>query len=393
MTVEESAVTALNTSGRAVLFAGGTVVHRPARAARARHELPQRHGHRRRRSPCVFTVLAAITLLPALLGLLGTRVLSRRERRRLAAEGPADAGRPGVWARWAGVRRSAGLARCPRSRSWSSLCCALPVLLPAPRLLRRRATTRRPRTTRQAYDLLAEGFGPGFNGPLQLVAQTHGAGRPAGARPAGRRGRPTPRAWPGRGPAARPPGATVARGPGHPDHLARSPQETTDLIGRLRDDVVPAAERGTTLKVYVGGVDGDLRRLRRRADRQAAAVPRRDHRPRASCCCMLAFRSLLVPADRRGDEPARRRRLLRRGRRVLPVGLGLRAARPGRAGPVEAFLPVIMLAILFGLSMDYQVFLVSRMHEEWVHTRRQRAGRSASARPRPAGSSPPPPPS
>ena len=50
-------------------------------------------------------------------------------------------------------------------------------------------------------------------------------------------------------------------------------------------------------------------------------------------------------------------------------GWGSRPVELGKAGPVEAFLPVIMLAILFGLSMDYQVFLVSRMHEEWVHTR------------------------
>ena len=83
---------------------------------------------------------------------------------------------------------------------------------------------------------------------------------------------------------------------------------------------------------------------------------------------MIAFRSILVPADRGGDEPARGRRGVRRGHRRLPVGLARRAARGGRPGPVEAFLPVMMLAILFGLSMDYQVFLVSRMHEEWMRT-------------------------
>ena len=84
---------------------------------------------------------------------------------------------------------------------------------------------------------------------------------------------------------------------------------------------------------------------------------------------MLAFRSLLHPGHGGGDEPARRRRASFGVRdRDLPVGLGLGPLGLGRAGPVEAFLPVMMLAILFGLSMDYQVFLVSRMHEEWVHT-------------------------
>ena len=78
--------------------------------------------------------------------------------------------------------------------------------------------------------------------------------------------------------------------------------------------------------------------------------------------------------------------VLRRRGRALPVGLGIGACSGvGKAGPIEPFLPVIMLSILFGLSMDYQVFLVSRMHEEWVQTQRQRARGPDRARPRPAG--------
>mgnify|MGYP001791573306 FL=1 len=83
---------------------------------------------------------------------------------------------------------------------------------------------------------------------------------------------------------------------------------------------------------------------------------------------MLAFRSLLVPAT------AAVMNLLAAGASfgvvtaVFQWGWGTDLLGLGKAGPVEAFLPVIMLSILFGLSMDYQVFLVSRMHEEWVHT-------------------------
>ncbi len=87
---------------------------------------------------------------------------------------------------------------------------------------------------------------------------------------------------------------------------------------------------------------------------------------------MLAFRSLLVPAT------AAVMNLLAAGAAfgvvigIFQFGWGSEPLGLGRAGPIEAFLPVIMLSILFGLSMDYQVFLVSRMHEEWVHTGKNR---------------------
>ena len=98
----------------------------------------------------------------------------------------------------------------------------------------------------------------------------------------------------------------------------------------------------------------------------------------------IAFRSFVVPAT------AALMNLLAAAASFgvvvafFPVGLGLGAAGPRPAGPVEAFLPVMMLAVLFGLSMDYQVFLVSRMHEEWVHTRDNRhsviTGQAATGR-------------
>jgi putative drug exporter of the RND superfamily len=114
-------------------------------------------------------VLAAVTLLPALLGVLGWRVLSRRQRHTLASQSAApDAG--GRWARWAGTaeRRPAVLA---------AAAAAVMVVLAIPVLSLRLGSSDQgndpsPSTTRQAYDLLAKGFGPGFSGPLLLVAQT-----------------------------------------------------------------------------------------------------------------------------------------------------------------------------------------------------------------------------
>ena len=115
----------------------------------------------------VLSVLAAITLLPALLGLLGTRVLSRKQRRRLAATGPEPAEASGLAARW-----SVYVQKRPRSIAAGALVVMVMLALPV-LSLRLGATDqgnhKDSTTTRQAYDLLAEGFGPGFNGPLQVV--------------------------------------------------------------------------------------------------------------------------------------------------------------------------------------------------------------------------------
>src|SRR5258708_5368020 len=168
---EEAAVQAIDTSGRAVLFAGSTVciallgilvlgvsfLNGLAVASAL---------------TVVFTVLAAVTLLPALLGVFRMRVLSRRQRRRLAAGAPAP-GSAGLWARWSETveRRPAVLAFAAAA---GMVVLAIPVLS-----LRLGSSDQgndpSSTTTRQAYGLLAEGFGPGFNGPLLLVAQTSSA--------------------------------------------------------------------------------------------------------------------------------------------------------------------------------------------------------------------------
>ena len=170
LTPEEAAVRALDTSGRAVLFAGGTVC--VALLGLFVLRLSFLNGLAVPAALTVlFTVAAATTFLPALLGFLGQRVLGRRERRRLAAEGPHEPHAEGFWARWAAL-----VQRRPRALAVGAAVVMLALTLPVLSLrLGSSDSGNDPSgsTTRNAYDLLAQGFGPGFNGPLQLVAQEH----------------------------------------------------------------------------------------------------------------------------------------------------------------------------------------------------------------------------
>ena len=376
MSPPEAAAAALNTSGRAVLFAGTTVCI--ALLGMLVLGVGYISGLGIAAAIAVlFTVAAATTLLPALLGFLGLRVLSRRERRRLAAAGPAHEGTAGAWARWASfvqrhpVPLAAGAAAV-------MVVLAIPVLslrLGSSDAANDPAAT----TTHHAYEMLSDGFGPGFNGPLELAGTTTSAADTAAfTRLAG-----TLRTEPGIA-------AVSSPVSGHGASLisvipATSPEAkaTSTLIGTLRDSVIPAAERGTTLHVYVGGItatNGDFAAVITHKLLLFIAVIL----GLGFLLLMLAFRSLLIPAA------AAVMNLLAAGASfgvlvaVFQYGWGLPLLNLGQAGPVESFLPVLMLAVLFGLSMDYEVFLVSRIREEWAATgdNRQavRAGQASTGR-------------
>ncbi|MEU4652892.1 MMPL family transporter [Streptomyces sp. NPDC023723] len=348
---EEAAVTALNTSGRAVLFAGGTVCI--ALAGMLVMNMRFLDGVVIATSlTVVLSVLAAVTLLPALLGFLGTRVLSRRQRRRLAATGPEPKESAGLAARW-----SAYVQRRPRSTAAVAVVVmailAIPVFslrLGASDQGNQPAST----TTRQAYDLLAEGFGPGFNGPLQVVVDggdatgliraieaTEGVAQVAAVPPAN--------------------GVSVI----HVVPTTAPQSAATDrLIDRLRDDVIP--ESGTD--AYVGGVTAVFKDF-------ASVTGERLPYFVATIIALgfllllVAFRSLVVPLTAALMNLVAAAASFGVLVAVFQWGWGAEALGFGKEGPITSFLPVIMLSLLFGLSMDYQVFLVSRMHEEWVHTR------------------------
>ncbi|MFE9023033.1 MMPL family transporter [Streptomyces sp. NPDC007808] len=351
MKPQESAVTALNTSGRAVLFAGGTVCI--ALAGMLVMNMRFLDGVVIATSlTVVLSVLAAITLLPALLGLLGMRVLSRRQRRRLAAAGPEPAETSGLAARW-----SSYVQRHPRPIAAMAVvvmaALAIPVLS-----LRLGATDQgnhqESTTTREAYDLLAEGFGPGVNGPLQVVVE---GDAPAGLVDGIRSAEGVAHV------AAVPPanGVTVIQ-----VVPTTSPQsEQTDrLIDRLREDVIP----DSGAEAHVGGVTAVFKDF-------AAVTGERLPYFVATIIALgfllllVAFRSLVVPLT------AALMNLIAAAASfgvlvaIFQWGWGTELIGVGKEGPITSFLPVIMLSLLFGLSMDYQVFLVSRMHEEWVHTK------------------------
>ncbi|MDX3578414.1 MMPL family transporter [Streptomyces sp. FL07-04A] len=360
---EESAVTALNTSGRAVLFAGGTVCI--ALAGMLVTNLRFLDGVVVGTSlTVVLSVLAATTLLPALLGFLGVRVLSRRQRRLLAdagtsrsseAEsggGPEPEKTSSPSARW-----SAGVQRRPRTIA--ALALAVMAVLALPVLSLHLGATDQGNddaatTTRQAYDLLAEGFGPGFNGPLQVVVEggdatalTRGIAKTPGVAQS----------------VALPPARGITVIQVVPTTSPQS-EQTDALIDRLRDDVIPASGA----EAHVGGVT---------AVSKDFATVTGDRLPLfiatiiglGFLLLLIAFRSLVVPLTAAVMNLIAAAASFGVLVAVFQWGWGLDLLGLGKEGPINAFLPVIMLSLLFGLSMDYQVFLVSRMHEEWVHTR------------------------
>ncbi|WP_225850046.1 MMPL family transporter [Streptomyces sp. HPF1205] len=361
-TPEEAAVASLNTSGRAVLFAGGTVCI--ALLGMFTLRLSFLNGVAVAAAlTVVVTVAAAVTLLPAMLGVLKMRVLSRRQRRKLAAAGGVLEAKPnGPAARW-----SALVQRNPRALALVAVVVMGTLAVPALSLRlgssdqgNNPTTT----TTRKAYDMLSDGFGPGFNGPLTILATAPTAGDKAAVTKLVT----TLKSTPGIAYAAQVP----LKNAGDIEFVnavpTTSPQDkaTSDLIKHLRHEVVPAVERGTTMHAYVGGQTAIF---------QDFATVLFDKLPLfigviialGFVLLLFAFRSLVVPLTAAVMNLVAAAASF--GVLIALFQWGWGGSLAGRAGPIDAFLPVIMLSLLFGLSMDYQVFLVSRMHEEWVHSR------------------------
>ncbi|UKY52843.1 MMPL family transporter [Streptomyces inhibens] len=372
LTVDEAATRAVTVSGRAVVFAGATVCI--ALLGMLILRLSFLNGVALAASlTVVLTVAASITLLPALLGLIGMRALSRRERRQLAEHGPRRERPTGIAARWSGF-----VERHPKLLGVAAAAFMIVLALPTFGLhlgTSDQGNNPATSTSRKAYDLLAGGgagagrgggFGPGFNGPLTLVGTLDGAKDRLAFDKLPDRLRHTPGVAQVSGPEF-----NGSRGTGVITVVpTSSPQsrQTSDLVARLRTDVLPAAEGRTTMQVRVGGVTASY-------DDFASVIVGK--LPLfigvviafGSLLLLLAFRSIGIPlkaalmnvmavASSFGIVTA-----------IFQWGWGSELLGLGSAGPIEPFLPVIMVSVLFGLSMDYQVFLVSRMYEEWQLTR------------------------
>ncbi|MGW4726063.1 MMPL family transporter [Streptomyces sp. NPDC004291] len=362
LSVAEAAETAVATTGRAVVFAGATVCI--ALLGMLILRLSFLNGVAIAASlTVVLTVAASVTLLPALLSLIGTRALSRRERRTLAEHGPQPELPTGFAARW-----SAFVERHPKLLG--AVAAVVMTVLALPTLSLHLGTSDQGNgpataTTRKAYDLLAEGFGPGVNGPLTLVAGLDGADDrialdqlPVALSATKGVAAVSPVTYNSSGDTAV---LTVV-----PDSSPQS-KATSELVDRLRQDVLPRAEAGTSLDVNVGGVTASYDDF---AEIIVGKLPLFVGVVIALGCLLLllAFRSIGIPLKAAAMNVMAVAGAFGVVVTVFQWGWGSELLGLGSAGPIEPFLPVIMVSVLFGLSMDYQVFLVSRMYEEWLET-------------------------
>ena len=403
--IERATVVAMDTAGRAVLFAGTTVVI--SLLGMLVMDVSFITGLAVGTAAVVATTLvASLTLLPALLGFAGSRVETTRWRGLIAA-GLVAIALIGVGAGASAfvlalpiavVVLLAGFAVRPLRREvprraerpvrettayrWSRLIQHHPwpaalagalvlVILALPVLGLRlgfpdEGNYPEDTSTRRAYDMRAEGFGPGFNGPLVLASLVPGDLDPEVLEQVSEA-------------VAADPGVEFAS-PAVPDDpedpsavvwqviptTAPQDEATTDTVARLRDTVIPAATDGTGLDVAVTGtvaVGVDFSEyLAERLPVFFAAVL-----TLSFLLLMVVFRSLLVPLK------AVVMNLLSIG---AAYGVVVAAFQWGWAGPVlgidsapvEPFIPMMLFAIVFGLSMDYEVFLLSRVKEEWDRT-------------------------
>src|SRR5580704_6567774 len=357
-TPEDAAVTALNTSGRAVLLAGLTVC--VALLGLFALQVSSLYGVAVSVTLVVgLTMVASLTLLPAMLGFLGPKVLRRAERRMLAQQGRQVDQAGGFWLRWA-----EGLGRRPLIPAVLALAVivilAIPVLSFRTALLD--ASTDPPSsTTYQAYQLLAKGFGPGFNGPLDVVGQVN---RPAdqtrfAAFLTAARSEPGVAAV--TAPQLSPNGkAEVAE-----VFPTTGPQDaaTTTVLDRLRAGV-PQAEAGSTLAIHIGGTTAANQDYSQVTNSKlpvfvAVVVGL------SFLLLAIVFRSLLIPLVASTLNVLSFGVALAFMTAAFQFGWGKSLLGFGTAAPTMAWIPALMFAILFGPSTDYDVFLISRMHEEW----------------------------
>ncbi len=364
--IKDSIVASINTSGRAVLFAGTTVCI--AILGLLALGVSFFNGMAIGAAVAVgLTMAASLTLLPALLSLLGLKVLPRAQRRAVRRGEFIDVHPTGFWAMWSRLiathKIALGLAGA-----------AVIVTLALPFFSMRlgqgdQGNDPSGTTTRRGYDLIAKDFGVGYNSNLEAVIDGPGATDQVYLQKVSQTLAGTPGVDP----------ASV-----HPIPLnnsaalvsfksTASPQDvkTYNLVKHLRGSVLPPVYKGTANHVYVYGdtaIQVDFAKvLGAKMPLFIAAVV-----GLSFLLLMIAFRSVVIPLT------AAVMNLFAAGASfgivvaIFQWGWGSEALGVGKGGPIDAWAPVMFFAILFGLSMDYQVFLVSRMHEEWVHTKDNR---------------------
>jgi RND superfamily putative drug exporter len=406
LSTEDAVAASIDTAGRAVLFAGITVVISLLGMLLMRLQFVNGLSVGAA-TTVLMTMLASVTLLPALLGFAGSRLEVTRWRGILAA-GLVALALFGAGLQFKALLVAAPIAlvvivagffvgplkkevprRAPKpvertlpyrwshfiqARPWPAVIAGtlLLLLLAVPLLSLRlgfsdEGNSPEDTSTRKAYDLLATGFGPGFNGPLVLATEVSGASdQPVVDRVTAA--------------LAKTPGVAFST-PGFPNDPAKpeavlwrviptsAPQDaaTTELVQRLRHEVIPKATAGSDLDIAVTGfvaVSTDFSTyLGHRLPLFIGVVL-----ALSFLLLMAVFRSVLVPLK------AVLMNLISIGAAyglvvaIFQWGWGKELVGLGKGGPIEPFVPMMMFAIVFGLSMDYEVFLLSRVKEEYDRT-------------------------
>jgi putative drug exporter of the RND superfamily len=360
MEMRESIARATATAGGAVVFAGFTVVIALCSLAIAGIPLVSTLGFTAAVAVLV-AVIAATTLLPAMLGALGPRIDSLRVK--LGKTHPDDK-EPHGWRRWA-ERVSAR----PGAATAVSMLVLVVLALPVLQLeLGQNDISALPKetTSRQAYDALNKGFGPGVNGPLLIASEFTS---PAEAK----------QVLPGLQKAIG--GAADVEAVGEPTLdeqgtvgvftvLSESEpwaDETVDLVEDLRETTIPAALKGTEASAYVGGqTAGYIDLATQIADKlplMIAIVV-----ALSFFVLLVAFRSLLVPIKAAAMNLLSVAAAYGVVTAVFQLGWGSSLIGLDHPIPIVSFVPLLMFAILFGLSMDYEVFLLTQMKEHFKET-------------------------
>jgi RND superfamily putative drug exporter len=355
----DAAIAAVDTAGRAVLFAGVTVII--ALMGMMLLGLNFLYGVAMAAALAVLmTMIAALTLLPALLTIAGRRVDKLRIPGLKRAPSTAENTR---WFRWSREIQKRPVLSAVLSGALLLILC-IPTL--SLRLGSNDAgTDPAGTTTREAYDLLAEGFGPGFNGPFSIVGALPSKGDDTAL---------TELSKELKGEEGVAETTAVILNPAQNTGVFQvypttSPQSeaTTELLDRIRDEMIPPVEQRTGAQVHVGGITAIFEDF-------GTAIA--DKLPLfigvvvllSALLLMAVFRSILVPLK------AIVMNLLSIGAAfglivaVFQWGWGASLIGVDGTGPIISFFPIFLFAIVFGLSMDYEVFLMSRIHEEWENS-------------------------
>ncbi|HEU0103125.1 MAG TPA: MMPL family transporter [Mycobacteriales bacterium] len=358
LTPAQATVSTVESAGRAVLVAGTTVVI--SMFGLFATDLNYMQGAAVATIAAVLVIMAAaVTLVPALLGFAGTNV----DRLRLPGARRRSAGGSPLWRRW---------ARLVQRRSWPAAIAgaAITLALAVPFLDVRFGfpdfgNSPEDQSSRQTYDLVSEGFGPGANGPLLVVAQLDPAGADGALAALTQRLQGTDGVV-SVSPAVRSPGGDAALLTVIPRTSPQDPA-TERLVRDVRDDVVPAVVGSGLRQVHVGGATAmsvdTTRDITGTLPLLVGGVV-----GLSFLLLLFVFRSVAVAVK------AGIMNILSIGAAYGVVALALQGGWFGQLigidtpTPLPAFIPVLMFAILFGLSMDYEVFLLSRIREFWLRS-------------------------